>query len=730
MKPRLFITGGALFVFSFAWAADNELSVDLAGQAVQGDTASSKFEEYTDVPRGVYVETLNARTNGTTYYFELRGYKPGLQDQRVDVEGGQWGLHKVSLSYNQTPHNLSNTAQSYLHDQGNGVFALPNSMQSSLQTSTNNAAGFFSDTPVVPMRIDRKQGNVSYAFNPTGLWRMNFGYSGEKREGHKAIGVTYGHDQIEESLEPIRYQTHDLHIGTEYATKDLGFSADYKFSTFMNEIKALTVDNPLRLTDAALSASGSSAPGTARLALPPNNKNHQVNMSFTAQMPAKSRLTVNSQYSLQTQDETFQPLTSNLNILNDSRLPALPDTSFHGRIDTWNADAKWNWKPAEKANVNFYGKHYRVDNKSPSLLFQKYVPYDVSLATSTPTTTFNPSRSRRSLPIGYNKTNLGADAYYSLVKALSLKLAYNWEQYLRDFRESFKTTENTYAASLNFKPHPRFAFRPSYVYARRSVADYDAERVAHEAFPLGEGTALGQLPELRKYDQASRERNKATARADWDITDSINIGMDTSYTRDDFIADYGLLDQESLYYSADLGISPTERVNLYGGYTWERVTENTRSRYRQTGLNTAANDWLGQLDDLSQTVNAGLTCWLIKNKLESDLSWTMTYAKGVQQANNPNTLTGTASQIASATATDLPNTYNRLHVARATFRYRWSERVGVRLQYEYQRYTETDWSQDTLDVYQTAWNKSVFLGATQPSYDAHLLALALSYRFL
>ncbi len=730
MKPRLLIAGGTLLVFSFARAADNELNVDVAGQAIQGDTASSKFEEYTDVPRGAYVDSLDARTNGATYYFELRADKPGLKDQRVEVEGGQWGLHKIALTYDQIPHNLSNTAQTYLHDQGNGVFTLPNSMQSSLQTSSTNAAGFFSDTPFVPLRIDRKRGDLSYSYNPQGLWRMNFGYTGEKKEGNKAIGVTYGHSQIEEALEPVKYQTHDIHIGTEYASKDLGFSTDYRFSTFLDEIKALTVDNPFRLTNATLSSSGASAPGTARLALPPSNQNHQASLAFTTKLPAKSRLSVNGQYSIQTQNDNFLPLTSNQAILNDPRLPALPDTNLHGRIDTWNADAKWNWKPVEQTNVNFHGRHYRVDNKTPSLLFQQYVPYDASFATSTPTTTFNPSRSRQSLPNGYNKTDAGADVLYYLAKPVSLKLAYNWEQYLRDFRESFKTTENTYTASLNFKPHPRFVIRPSYQYAYRRVADYDAERVAEEAFPLGEGTSLGQLPGLRKYDQASRERNKMSARADWDIFDALNIGLDTGYTRDDFMTDYGLLDQENLYYSADLGFSPSESVNLYGGYTWERVTENTRSRYRATGLDTAANDWRGQLDDLSQTVNAGLTCWLIKDKLETDLSWTMTYSRGSQQANNPNTLTGTASQITSATATDLPNTYNRLHVARATFRYKWSERVGVRLQYEYERYTETDWSQDTLDVYQTVWNRSVFLGASQPSYTAHLFALALSYRFL
>lgn len=732
MKVRHTIFAAALpWLLATASVQATSYSVDFGGQVVQGDTASSKLEEYTDIQRGFFVESLEVSDRGTTGYYSITGSKPGLRDQRVDVEAGNWLRHRVNVSYSQIPHVYSNSAQSYLHKMADGVYELPDGLQADLQTSTANASGFFSQTPFVPLAVDRKQGQLTYRFTPSDRWRLQMSYSGEKREGEKAMGVSFGHGQTAESLEPVKYQTHDLEVGTEFVGKNAGFMAGYRYSNFLDEIKSLTVDNPLRQQDSTVSSSGSSTPGRATLTLPPSNQNHQANVSFQVGLPAKSRLSVNSAYSIQTQDDAFQPVTSNRNILNDARFTPFTETSLNGRVDTWNSDLKWNWKPTAAASTNLYAKHYRFDNKTPSILVQNYVPYDAAFATSTPTTTFNPTRTRRSQPVGYNRTNAGADFYYAIVKSLSMKMAYDWEQYLRDHRETHKTTEDTATVSLNYKPAANFSFRPSYQYKRRHAHDYDSERVGEETYPLGEGTSLSQLEEMRKYDQASRIRNRVGAKAEWDVTDFFNLGVDAAYTQNNYIADYGLLGDKSLYYGVDIGILPSDRITLNGGYTWERVTSQTQSRYRETAaLDVMSNDWVGQLDDLVQTVHADVDCVLVKNRLDTSLGWSMTYAKGTQQAYNPNTLQGTTTQVASAFASDLPNTYNRLHQMNAALRYHFAENVSLKAQYAYQRYTETDWTQDSLDVYQASWNTSVFLGATQPSYEAHIISLGLSYKFL
>ncbi|MBI4249474.1 MAG: MtrB/PioB family outer membrane beta-barrel protein, partial [Elusimicrobia bacterium] len=336
----------ALALAPAVWASDPAVSLDFGGQAVRGDVASSKLDEYIDIPRGFYVESLGLRNYGDDYYFRLDGSKPGFKDQSLNIETGIWGLHKFSLGYDQTPHNLSNSARTFLRNDGEGVFTLPDNLQTSLQTSTNNAAGFFSHTPGVPLRVDRSKSSFAYAYSPTGPWRVNLGYSAEKREGYKNIGVAYGHSQIEQALEPVDYLTHDLNVGTEYAGKTLGWRANYIFSAFANGIGSMIVDNPLRLTDGAASSSGSSTPGTARLALPPDNHSHQFSTDFSAKTTAKSHLNANVAFTTLRQNDPFLPPTSNSVILSKARVAGfVPQSSLDGMVNTLNAALRWNWKP-------------------------------------------------------------------------------------------------------------------------------------------------------------------------------------------------------------------------------------------------------------------------------------------------------------------------------------------------------------------------------------------------
>ena len=58
MKRRLVLAAvaGAFFHAGVSGSSEFAGGLDLTGQSIRGDTASSKFEEYEDVPRGFYVE--------------------------------------------------------------------------------------------------------------------------------------------------------------------------------------------------------------------------------------------------------------------------------------------------------------------------------------------------------------------------------------------------------------------------------------------------------------------------------------------------------------------------------------------------------------------------------------------------------------------------------------------------------------------------------------------------
>lgn len=707
-----------------AGAAAPRVEIDFGGQTIRGDTHSSKFEEYREVPRGFYVEGLCLDLSSSAYYLRLDGTKPGLADQNFRLETGTWGRHKVGVSYNQTPHNYSNTAQTYLVEQGDGIFTLPDAMQTSLQTSTANSTGFLLNSPFVPLRVDRKQGSLTYAFSPAGKWRFNLGFITEKREGHKNIGVTYGHGQVQEALEPVRYNTHDLSLSTERIGDIVSWSAGYQLSLFENSLQSLTVDNPYRLADAAVSASGASASGRAQLALAPDNQNHQANLSMAVKTSANSRLNTNFGYALQMQDENFLPMTANRNLLASPALQAAPAKNLSGVVHTLNATARWHWRPLDGLTAVLNGRHYNMDNQTPSLLFAQYVPYDASLSTGVPTKSYNPTRSRRSLPVSYGKTNLGADLRYKLAQALSLTAGYAWEKIGRNHRETDSTKEDIFKTGANLGPIAGVTLRPSYQYARRTAQGYSSHRQAEEAYPLGEGTALGQFEELRKYDQAGRRRHNVTVRAEWDALDQVAAGFDYGYLRDDYDANYGVLDSESVNYSADVTVTPVEGWSVFADYTCEDMVSNALSRYRATGVDTPRNDWWSRFRDTVHTVNIGTKGEVIRDVLDLEADWSSSQSKGTQRSWNTGNIT-----TASALATDLPGTYTRLNKVRAQARYQLLAGLAAKAGYEFSRYTETDWSQDDLEVYQKNWQNSVFLGATQPGYEAHLISMGFSYAY-
>ena len=731
-KLKLLIAAGLLGLVGAAKAGDYQVGLDFYGQFVRGSDDSSKFSEYRSVPRGVYVDRLCVETKEGDYFFHLEALKPGLSDQRFTVEGGQYGVHKVELLYDQTPHNLSNTAQSLFKNEGGGLYTLPDNVQSTLQAAANLttvAPAVFFGSPYVPLRVDRTKGGVSYSYNPTGKWRTSLGYNVERREGSKAFGMSLGHGQLVEVLEPVSYQTHNANVQAEYVTEEMGVSLGYDFSLFRNDIKALTVDNPFRVADAALSGAGASAPSTMRAALAPENEGHMGSLGFNYKTSANSRLTTALSYGIQKQDDPFLPLTSNQKILALAGLEKLPDDSLEGEVRTLNAQATWNFRPLDNLVLNIKGRHHDTDNRTKRLTFLRQVPYDGSISPTVPTAFTNPTRTRRSLAVDYLKTNIGGDVTYTIVKPLSVKLAYDHEITKRRFREAGKVKEDTYTASINAGPIAGFTLRPSVLFAERHPKGYHAEQVAHETYPLGEGTALGQIEDLRKTDEAGRRRKRATVRAQWEGIDSLSMGIDYGHTRDDHHSEYGVTDQNSTYASFDVNFHPTERVTFFADYTWEEMVSNSRSRYRATGYDDAAQDWKTKLKDTINTINVGGDFGLVPDKLDFDAAYTMAFAKGLQESLNVNPPQGSGSQVNSALVWDLPATHTRQHRLNTALRYRLAKNVKARLGYAYERYSEVDWSQDSLDVYQSQWNSSVFLGASQPGYNAHMATLGLSYNF-
>lgn len=722
---------GSLLLVPLSILLATEGTVEVTAQGFRGETGSSKFTEYRSVPEGVYVEKLSVKTPiKSAAYLKLEGTKLGLDDQNISLKFGEIGTGEIGFKFDQTPHNFSNTGKSFFVHDGNGNLTISNQIQTSLMTNANNATAVFSDVPSVDLKLRRDSFSSYIQLEPSDNLRIRFSGAQENRNGSRPIGVAFGHSSIIEVPEPISYTTQDISASAQLNQKTYNLIFNWNSSVFRNSIDALTVDNVYRSTSAAISTSGGSAPDRGRLALPPDNHSHNFSLAGGANLPFwNSRLNAAVSYGWMKQNEQFLPLTINQKIIDRANVLGIslapPQPSLNGNIRTLSANSSLSLRPVNRVNLVGKVNYYKLDNQTPELLFTQYIPYDASLSTSTPGGNFKPSLTRRSASVGYSKLNAGTNVSYQFLSSLGMTFGYEWEKIERSHRETKHTNEHILTASMNYLPKNWISLRPNYIHSNRYTDHYSAEEVAEEGFPVGEGTSLGQLPELRKVDQANRLRDQVGIKSIIYPLDSVTVGAEYSYRVDDYNGSlYGALNELNHSYGIDLTYEPFEALTLFGDYAQENAITDMRSRYRATGNDKLANDWIFRSEDLTDTIGAGANGVLVQDKLDMDVSYNFSRSVGKLYASNPAPVATVDAQVSN-----FPETKTELHKAATSLKWRVVEDLTVRLKYEYERYMVTDFAFDDIQVWQSVWNQSVFLDASQGNYTAHVVGLGLIYKF-
>lgn len=747
----LFMAVGCLALSSGALFAEMEGEVEVTGQGIRGNSDSSKFTEYRTVPEGVYVEKLSVKTEHekTDCYLDVRASKPGLDDQNFLLSGGKRGTMKFNLGYDQTLHNYTNNAKSfYVHD-GNGNMRLSDALQ-----GVNVLAGGatnFADVPGIPVvnRRDKLTSSLSFSL-PRGLG-LNLAFSNEDQNGSKVRGIYDGTTSSPfEVAEPIRYNTRDVSASLDYADKTFSTAFSYSGSFFKNSIHELIADSYATLNDGTPAASGASSTGREGVALAPDNQSHNISLAGGANLPFwESRLNASVSYGWMSQNDTFVPMTVNQQVIN--RASALgvninpSRSSFDGKLKTFSANSSLALKPFNPLTVTGRVRYYKLTNESPELT-HSYVLYDNAWSTSAPVDKgFNPARKRTNLNIEYSKLNSGADVSYLLLSDLDMTVKYDWEKMKRHLRDAPETNEHTLTASLNYMPKKWVTLRPKYVHANRYHKSYDEEEAMAKTFPLTEGyNALGTSGDMRRFDEANRLRDVIGANAFIYPLDNLSIGTEYLYRVDDYNGtDLGTQKERNQSVAVDVNYDMSEDFAFFGSYSREENITDIKNRYRESGNATRlaydypANDWQGKADDTTDTFGVGAKAAVIKKKLDMDASYEFSRSRGQLLAANLNPIVvngaqgggNATSQLAAAKAIDFPETKTESHNASVAFKWHMLENVAMKLGYNYERYLETDFSIDTIDPWEAAWPGGVFLNSHQGSYDVHIVALSLIYKF-
>ena len=695
--------------------------IEVGVRTSTGDDKASKYLEYRDLREGFYVRRFELRLPelaGGKYFFSMQSRDSINRDQTHLMEVGRYGKYRMQLRWNQTPHFFTNTTSTLFTQSAPGVFSYPAALRTQLQASPSTLATVLKNNAPFDHRLRRHTSLVNVVANPDQKLTVRFQYSRESQRGWRPFGTTTNSfTNAIELPEPIDYRTHVTNLGAEYAAKNWAVQVGYSGSFFTNKISTLVWDNPFRTTDTATAAS------TGRLDLYPDNTAHQIRFAFSIKLPKDSRFMGSIVRGWMFQNDPFLPFTTNTAITS---VPALPATSLNGGKKTLAMNYTFTSRILRLPFSVRY-RSYDYDNETPSLTFSNYVRTDSGLG----------GVARQSLPYAFHRQSLLADVVWEFGRASSMKLAYEWERMTRHHRDVEKSDEHSLNAALDLIPRQWekwFLFRVSYRYADRQPKHYEANE---ESFPLGE-PGLGQIHDLRKFDEAARTRHLARALVQLSPTDKLSFSASYGTTQDDYKQSlYGLLKDINYNYTFDAIYSPHNSVSFFADYARERYKYNQRSRQRVPATATAPvndqilNDWVSDMHDMIDTGEVGFEGTLLEKKIKFETYYSLSVAKGLVRTRAFGTPGIPGFLVTSAS--DYPKTDNRIQALVSAFRVKLKDNFYPRVEYRFEKYGRTDFQTAVMSPYMVPFDAgvgtSIFLGADNRPYRVNSLTFSLGYQW-
>jgi len=713
-----------------------QTSQDIFWRAVSGERESARFQEYRDVPSGPAGSFQQSFHQGRKNYL-LQWDRIGQSDQYLGIRGGRQGEYRLEFFHDKIPHRFAYDALSLFRGIGTGNLTIPASVRSALAASTSpqdlavrlNAA-LSSDGRLHDIWLNRKTTGTRMDFILSDPVALHLGWQTERRDGGRPFFGSFGIASTVEVVEPINYDTAEVDISAEYALRGTYLSAAFHSSRFDNNIGELAWDNPFRLVDSAgptaYLSTYQAGPARGRLDLYPDNRFSSFTLTGAAtRLPGRGVLAATASWGKMRQNDPLLPYTTNTAItspLNASDPASLPVSRIDGRVDTTLYNLRYSVNVGRRSSIQARYRMYDYDNRTPSYAFPGYVRTDAGWVAG----------SILSEPISHRLTTTGLEWRHRVAGRTELTLGYDHDVMRRRFREVAKSSDDVYRLEFDHRSLPWLNLHARYEHSRRRWDSYDF------AVPFPGNPQPPQLPWLRKYDEANRDRDRfrllATAYPSelWSVTASLGTGRD-SYPDSPF----GLTRSRQSDVSLDVDYTTPEGAGLFAFLSRERYTNDQAARQwipgaagdpyvTDTGL-ASPNNWTARGRDRVTTLGAGMTVPLLPERL--DLQVTASYARSKGRIS-----------FAGPLADNVPNPVldfedadtSRLTLVDTRLRYRVSRALSVSLGYAVESYDVRDFQDGAPYVPVTgtgAYNGALLMGTLYRDYTVQILYGRVQYRF-
>jgi MtrB/PioB family decaheme-associated outer membrane protein len=701
-----------------AQAADG--NVTFGGQWWTQTAPDAKYQEFTQVPRGALLESFLLQDWSGRNAAAIWGTNAIRGDQGTKLTWANGARFRMDLGYAEIPHIFSLIARSPYVQTSAGWFTLPDSLQAKNQrtssTYTATMRDLLSTSPVIGLGFGTSNSTARLRARPGRGWQVEVRGSRRERSGVKPYAMTFGFSTAIEIPEPIEQRMIDGDVIADYRRGNFTTQVDFGVSTFDNFISTLRVDNPKRITDVA----GGDGPVVGALDLYPDNKVVRGSIAMGYLMPRNTALTGTLAISHGTQNDPFLAITNN-SALPQSSLDSLPARSLDAKAVQLNGDLRLSTSLAKGLGGALRFHYTDYDNQTPTLDFIGQVPYDVSFQRYAPL---------ESHVLSNKQWQAGGDVDYAVTSRVSLGATAEYRLRERTHREVEKDNETVLGARARLRPARAMQVDARYWRGDRKLdAFLDEEYEGFKQRSVGptagvyDSLAPLEQDELRRFDVAARIQDRAVAGISYAFGERLDVSANYTYVKNDYHeTTFGLLDALAHTVASSATLRVNERLNLNGGYGYERTESHQASR--ESGSATLStnplDDWGAFLKDTDVFVTGGFDWWPQEGRISiSGATQVSRHVATFDLSNGRNT------------AQDLPRTIYRRYEAVLDASYRWLAQTRLGLRYGWEEYNVDDWAtNDVPPIFPlTGTANAVFLGDSSQSYRAHRIAVLVKHQF-
>lgn len=686
-----------------ALAEDFVGNVELKGNISDIKHNSAKFNEYRDLSSGASGSFLMDYANDKGGYFfftgENFGYNADRSEMRRDqgffLKAGRQEEFKVSLFYNEIPHNLTYGALSLYEGIGSS------NLKSLAASNAANTVGMPYYTKSFDYVIDRTNygAEVDLSFKTPFFFTAR--YDRTLTKGLLPVGTYLS--QEKELPAPIDFATDNIFMNTGYRSNNLIVALDGSISQFSNANQMFTTTYA----------------GTAHnFYLPPNNSSYKVGGNVMYRLPFwNTTFLARGSYSMN---------ESSVNLRNGEAITENNNGQFNGKIAYKTASVAITTSPIKVLDAKVYVNILDKKNNSPS-----YFVYGNAAAPATSTTE----------KFDYNKLNGGLDLGIKLPAKTKLSAGY---EYLRINRTMMVNNYGTALYTVRADA-PQTSDHIFYAQVKNNLFEMLTGKLRYQYLSrtsqfnggiFNTDSSAGFLKQWwRPMDTADKNQHAIKAGLDFEPMDNLSFSAEYAYKMNDYNKSVLGMQNDSrheVYVDASYSIANV-KLNPYAEFEFTN-NESKHRRYTNQGnaspfgpdvANTAYN-WNSKRKDISYAFGLNGDVDVIKDKLTVSGNYRYDKAAGREEFSvNAGAITS-PPLLVDNTAVD---NYTKQTLG-MKMKYNLTKSLNFGLGYTYETLTFND---DHYTDYSYMFSKTAGVMMTgaynNPNYDAHVGYLTVGYKF-